>query len=104
MADDKTLKSAFEIAMERFRKSDAEAGIEAKPLTDGQKAAIAEIRSFYKAKAAEQEVLHESGQRKTMEPAEREAIDREYRRERERLASEQDAKIEKIRSGKTSQD
>jgi len=53
-------------------------------------------------KAAEQEVLHESGQRKTMEPADREALDREYQRERERLSSEQDAKIEKIRSGRTS--
>ena len=100
MADDKSLKSAYELAMERFRKSDLEAGIETRPLTDEQKAAIAEIRSFYKAKAAELEVLHESGQRKTLEPAEREALDQQYRRERERLSSEQDAKIEKIRSGK----
>jgi hypothetical protein len=100
MADDKSLKSSFELAMERFRKSDAEAGIEPTPLTDEQKAAIAEIRSFYKAKAAELEVLHESGQRKTMEPAERETRDQEYRRERERLSSEQDAKIGKIRSGR----
>jgi hypothetical protein len=100
MADDRSLKSAYELAMERFRKSDAEAGIEPRPLTDEQKAAIAEIRSFYKAKGAELEVLHESGQRKTLEPAEREARDQEYRRERERLSSEQDAKIEKIRSGK----
>jgi hypothetical protein len=102
MTDDKSLKSAYELAMERFRKSDAEAGIESRPLTDEQKAAIAEIRNFYKAKAAEREVLHEAGQRKTMEPAEREAFEREYRRERERLSSEQDAKIEKIRSGRTS--
>jgi hypothetical protein len=100
MADDKSLKSAYELALERFRKTDAEAGIESRPLTDEQKAAIAEIRNFYKAKAAEVEVLHESGQRKTMEPAERDALDQVYRRERERLATEQDAKIEKIRSGK----
>src|SRR5947209_4049419 len=102
MTNDRSLKSAYELAMERFRKSDAEAGIESRPRTDEQKAAIAEIRNFYKAKAAEQEVLHESGRRKTMEPAEREALDREYRRDRERLSSEQEAKIEKIRSGKTS--
>jgi hypothetical protein len=100
MADDKSLKSAYELALERFRKSDAEAGIESRPLTDEQKAAIAEIRNFYKAKAAEVEVLHESGQRKTMEPAERDALDQVYRRERERLSTEQDAKIEKIRNGK----
>jgi len=102
MAKDKPLKSSYELAMERFKKSDDEAGVERKPVTAAQKAAIAEIRNFYKAKAAELEVLHESGQRKTMEPAERETLDREYRRERERLSSEQDAKIEKIRSGRTS--
>lgn len=101
MTDDKSLKSAYEIAMERFRKSDAEAGIESRPLTDAQKAAIAEIRNFYTAKIAEQEVLHESGQRKRMDPTERDALEQGYRRERERLSSERQAKIEKIRSGKT---
>ena len=36
MSDDAP-KSSYELAMERLRKKDAEAGIEQKPLTDAQK-------------------------------------------------------------------
>jgi hypothetical protein len=97
---DKALKSAYELAMERLRKADEDAGIEMRPPTDEQKAAIAEIRNFYEAKLAEQEVLHQSTLRKTADPAAREALDQEYRRDRERLASERDAKIERVRAGK----
>src|SRR4051794_13918101 len=97
--DDRALKSSYELAMERLRKSDADAGIEHKPVTDAQKASIAEIRNFYEAKLAEQEVLHQSKLRAILEPAEREEIERGYRRERERLTSERDRKIDKIRRG-----
>src|SRR5438876_5292333 len=97
MADDKVLKSAYELAMERLRKSDSEAGVAARPVTDAQRAAIAEVRNFYEAKLAEQQVLHQSTLRKTTDPAAREALDAEYRRARERLSSERDGKIEKIR-------
>ena len=57
---DNTLKSSVELAMERLRKQDADAGIEQLLLTDEQKAAIAEIRNFYGAKIAEQEILQAS--------------------------------------------
>jgi hypothetical protein len=97
MADDTGPKSALELAMERFKKSDAEAGIERTPVTDAQKAAIAEIRNFYEAKLAELEVLHHGKMRTTGDPTERAARDDEYRRDRERLSSERDAKIEKAR-------
>lgn len=93
------LKSAFELAMERLRKKDVEEGAEQRPVTDAQKAAIAEIRSVYQAKVAEQEVLQQSRLRRVLDPAEREAIEAELRRERERLASERDAKIAKVRRG-----
>ena len=53
MADDQRLKSSFELAMERLQKSDAAAGVERQPVTEAQKAAIAEIRNFYEAKLAE---------------------------------------------------
>jgi hypothetical protein len=99
MADDRPLKSAYELALERLRKSDEETGVSSRPLTDQQKAAIAEIRNFYGAKLAEQQVLHESGLRKTFEPSERAAIEQRFRRERERLSSQRDAKIERVRSG-----
>jgi hypothetical protein len=98
MADDKSLKSSYELAMERFKKSDAEAGIERKPVTDAQKAAIAEIRNFYEAKLAEVEVLHQGRMLTSFDPNERAAREQEYRRDRERFSSERDSKIEKVRS------
>ena len=98
MADDKALKSSFELAMERLRKTDADAGVERRPVTDAQKASIAEVRNFYEAKLAETEVLHQSRLRAMVDPAEREAREDEYRRDRERLSTERDQKIEKIRS------
>jgi NAD+--asparagine ADP-ribosyltransferase len=94
---DKELKSAFELAMERLRKSDEEAGVERRTVTDAQKAAIAEIRNFYEAKLAEVELLHQARLRATPDHAERAAREEEYRRDRERLSTERDAKIEKAR-------
>jgi len=99
MADEKPLKSAFELAMARLQKSDEDAGIERQPVTDAQKAAIGEARNFCEAKIAEQEVLHQARLRKTFDPAERATIEEQYRRDRERFTSERDAKIEKIRRG-----
>ena len=83
--------------MERLRQKDAEAGIASRTVTEEQKAAIAEIRSFYDAKIAEQDVLHQSKLRASIDPAEREAITLEYRRERERLTNDRDRKVEKAR-------
>lgn len=84
--------------MERLRKKDAEAGIESRPLTDAQKAAIAEIRNFYEAKMAEQDVMHHSKLRRTFDPAEIDTLQQEFRRDRERLQSERDAKIARVRA------
>jgi hypothetical protein len=91
-------KSAYELAMERLKSRDAEAGVEHKPLTDEQKAAIAEIRNFYQAKLAEVEVLHYGKLKTVADPEERAAREAEYHRDRERLTSERDAKIEKARA------
>ena len=101
MAEDKPLKSALELALERLKKKDEDAGVETKTLTAAQKAAIAEARNFCEAKIAEREVLHHSKLRRVFDPAERETLDQEYRRDRERLTSERDAKIEKIWRGDT---
>ena len=91
------MKTAYELAMERLKKSDEAAGIETRPLTDQQKAEIAEVRSVYKAKVAQEEVMVESKLRATFDPAERDVLQQQLRREREHLTSEQDAKIDKIR-------
>jgi hypothetical protein len=98
MTDDKPLKSSLELAMERMAKKDAEAGITSKPLTEAQKAAIAETRNFYEAKLAELEVLHQSKINGTFDPAERETLDQQYRREREHLTTERDNKIARQRA------
>jgi len=99
MAEDKPIKSAYELAMERLRKRDAEEGIESRPVTDAQKAAIAEVRNFYEAKMAEQQVLYQAALRQTADPAERATLEEQYRRDRERFTSERDSKIGKIRRG-----
>ena len=92
-------KSSFELAMERLRKKDADEGVTAKPLTDAQKAAIVEIKSLYDSKIAEQDILQQSAMKNlaAADPAEVEEISRRFRRERERLASERDGKLEAIR-------
>ena len=97
MSQDGAPKSAYELAMERLRKKDEAAGIVQTPLTDAQKAAIAELRTLYGAKLAQADLQYQDQIRATFDPAVREALDMEYRRERERLTAEMDAKIEKAR-------
>ena len=48
------MKSAYELAMERLKASDPDAG---KPLTPEQKAALAEIDRVYQGKIAEREIF-----------------------------------------------
>ena len=93
------IKSSFELAMERLRKKDADEGVTAQPLTEEQKGAIAEVRSLYDAKIAEQDILQQSAMKNLLgaDPAEVEEISRRFRRERERLAGERDTKVEAIR-------
>lgn len=99
MTDEKPLKSSLELAMERLAKKDADAGVASAPVTDAQKAAIAEVRNFYEAKIAELEVLHQSKITATFDPAERDVLAQQYRRERDHFSSERDFKIEKLRRG-----
>ena len=93
------MKSSFELAMERLRKKDVEEGVVVRPLSDAERAAIAEVRNFYDAKIAEQDVLHQSAMRGSVDPAERDVLDQQFRRDRERFTSERDHKVEKIRRG-----
>jgi hypothetical protein len=92
-------KSAFELAMERLRKKDAEAGVVEQKLTDEQKAAIAEARSIFEARVAERQILHRDKRLTTLDPAEVEKMEEEYRRDMDRFASDRDAKIRRIREG-----
>jgi len=92
-------KSAFEIAMERLKKKDAEEGVVERPLTEEQRAAIAEARSVCRAKVAERELLQASAIARAASPEEREAVEELLRRERRQLESDCEAKVERIRKG-----
>ena len=97
MSQEYAPKSAVELAMERVRKKDEAAWIVQTTLTDGQKAAITEIRSLYGAKLAQADIEYQDRLRATFDPVVHQALEAEYRRERERLAAEMDTKIEKAR-------
>ena len=100
MPDDEAPKSALELAMARLRKKDEDAGVAAaKPVTDAQRAAIAEARSVAEAKLAESEILFKSKMAGVREPEARETLEREYRRDRDRITADRDRKIEEIRRG-----
>jgi hypothetical protein len=90
-------KSALELAMERLKKKDAEAGIVEQKLTDAQKAAIAEARSIYESRVAELQILNRQKQLTAVDPQEIAKIEEEYRRDMDRFASDRDSKIRKIR-------
>lgn len=99
MNEDDAPKSAYELAMARLKKQDADSGVEPRTLTDAERASIAEVRNFYDAKLAEREVLYQSARRSATELEALTAIEQEYRRDRERLSTERDAKIARLRQG-----
>ena len=84
MSNDDSLKSAYELAMERLEANDRESGVEAAPpLTARQKRSIAGLRRDAEAKLAELEILFgknvaaaEGEPEKTAELAEHHRIDR----------------------------
>lgn len=92
-------RSRLEIVMERLRKKDADAGVEETTLTDEQRAEIAEARSIHEAKVAERRIMHQSAILTVFDPAEREQLDELFRRDLERLESDRDARIRRIRAG-----
>jgi len=101
MSDPDAPKSALELVMERLKKKDAEAGVQETPLTDAQRAAIADARSVYESRVAERRIMHDSAVAGIFDPAERAERDAELRRDLERFESERDAKIKRIREGNT---
>ena len=96
------LKSSYELAMERLQRKDTESGKAApKALSSGQKKKIAAIRKEYDAKLAEREVLYESEcESAADEPEKLDLIQDSYRRDREFLTSQMDARISQVKVGK----
>jgi hypothetical protein len=90
-------KSALELAMERLKKQDADAGIEQKTLTDEQRAAIAEARNLYESRVAERRIMHQSQTASVFDPQELELHREHLLRDLAELESDRDAKIREIR-------
>ena len=101
MSDERP-KTAYELAMERLRKKDTESGVDERPLSAEQKAAIAEARQVHDAKVAEREILHQAALRGAGSHEEIERLNEELRRDKERLASARDRKITEIRRQESS--
>jgi hypothetical protein len=101
MPDDDAPKTAYELAMARLRAKDKEAGVDDRPLSDAQKAAIAEAREVHRAKIAEREILHQAALRQAKTHEEVEQLNEHLRRDTERLASDRDRKIAEIRKGES---
>jgi aminoglycoside phosphotransferase len=96
LSDDEP-KTAYELILERLKKKDHDEGVEERPVSDDQRARIAELRNVAKAKLAEREIFFNQSRRKAADPEALAALEEEYRRDRERIQSERDRKIEQVR-------
>lgn len=96
MAD--RLKSSYELAMERIRKTDPSAA-EAKPLTAAQKEKIAEARRIAAARLAEVEIQFHDASKRRADPAAQEKAESEYQIDRQRINADLERTIAGIRSG-----
>ena len=91
------MKSAYELAMERLKASDPDAG---PPLTTEQKARLAEIDRVYRGRIAEREIflqklLDEAQAAQNAEEAAK--IKKQLTSEKARLEDEREAEKEKVR-------
>lgn len=90
------MKSAYELAMERLQ-----ANSPSVPLTDEQRAKIAELDSVYQAKIAEKEIFLKEQMIKAMEQGDLEALaslEKQLSVDRAALQTEREEEKEKIRS------
>jgi hypothetical protein len=92
-------KTAFELAMERLKAEDDEAGTKETPLTPPQKAAIAEARRVASARLAEREILFRDAMKRTFEPEARAKAEAEYQIDRQRINEEAARAVDGIRKG-----
>ncbi len=97
--NDDAPKSAVELAMARLRKKDADAGTIEAPLTDAQRAAIAEARQLSAARRAQVEIMHQSSLTGALDLETVARLKDELRRDTDRMARELDEKIAAIRRG-----
>ncbi len=100
MTDDKSksMKSAYELALERLEQQGIERPREG-ALSDAEREQVADARRRAEAKIAELEIMHKGRLAKLADPAEREREEKDFRHERQRIEDKKDREIEKIRRG-----
>jgi len=101
MSNDKPLKSAYELAMERLLEQDREKGLEQPaPLSDAQKKQIKQLRQDAKAKRAELEILREKRMASTAGDPEKLAEEEEhYRIDRRRIDEGLESAVAAVKRG-----
>jgi hypothetical protein len=87
-------KSAIEIAMEKLR---ARGDFDEQPLSDEQKAEIADIRSLYKSKIAEFEIKQQDKISKAASYEEIQSLQEELAQEKTRLNDKMETEVKKVR-------
>ena len=97
MSSDEAPKTAYELAMERLRRKDAEDGVEERAVTEEQKESIAEARRVYSSRVAEAEILYKSTRMTAYEPEALMKLEEQHRRDLARLHSDLEKKLAKIR-------
>ena len=90
-------KSAFELTMEKLKRQDEAAGVTPVQLTAAQREAIEEARRICEARTAECRILFQSALATTLEPAAREVLEANYRRDLARFATDRDKQIARVR-------
>ena len=98
------MKTAYEIAMERLRRKDAESGETGTRLTEKQKKEIQEVRGFYRAKLAEREILHRADLARARAAREQAAVlkaEADYQVDRRRIEDEMESRVRAIRRAGT---
>jgi hypothetical protein len=105
MSDDRPLKSAYDLAMERLRAQDREAGVEdSEPLSGEQKEAIAELRRKARARLAELEILHRKDLAAAADPEKLTELEERYETDRRRVESSLASGIARVRHGELPED
>lgn len=95
--NDDAPKSAIELAMARLKQKDTVTGTIDAPLTDAQKAAIADARQVYAARRAQAEIMHASSRASAFDVESLARRQEEFRRDTDRMTRELDEKIAAIR-------
>jgi hypothetical protein len=93
------MKSAYELALERLEEQGIERPREAS-LSDEVRQQIGQVRQQAEAKVAELEILHRDRLKAMHDPESRRQEEEEYVRERRRIESDRERKIEKLRGAR----